>query len=68
MIDLTGLTGTFDLSVEWSPERDNPASESDVSGPTLFQAIKDQLGLKLDPQKGPIDVMVIDHIEPPTDN
>jgi len=68
VIDLTGLTGTFDLSVEWSPERDNPASESDVSGPTLFQAIKDQLGLKLDPQKGPIDVMVIDHIEPPTDN
>jgi uncharacterized protein (TIGR03435 family) len=68
VIDRTGLTGSFDFSVEWSPERDNPASESDGSGPTLFQAIKDQLGLKLDSQKGPIDVIVIDHIEPPTDN
>jgi len=68
VIDRTGLGGKFDFSLEWSPERDNPASDSDASGPTLFQAMKDQLGLKLEPQKGPVDVMVIDHIEHPTEN
>jgi uncharacterized protein (TIGR03435 family) len=48
-----------------------PASanaETDDSGPTLMEALKDQLGLKLESTKGPVDVLVIDHVEEPSEN
>jgi uncharacterized protein (TIGR03435 family) len=71
--DHTGLTGTFDLDLEWTPvlpaPTDAPPSPSaDPNGPSLFTAVREQLGLKLDPQKSRLDVVVVDHAEQPTEN
>jgi uncharacterized protein (TIGR03435 family) len=62
----------FDLKLEW--ELDQPLAPSPDGGPTplspgaIFTAIQEQLGLKLESDKGPIEVMVIDHAEKPTEN
>jgi uncharacterized protein (TIGR03435 family) len=69
VLDRTGLTGTYDFSIEFTP--DIPASADfhpDESGPTFLEALKDQLGLKLDSQTGPVAVFVVDHIEEPSPN
>ena len=81
IIDRTGLTGAYDFSLSWTPDqsmRSSPGgaqpgqpegdSAPDASGPSLFTAVQEQLGLKLDPQKSAVDVIVIDHIDPPTEN
>ena len=76
VIDGTGLTGKFDFSIEWTPEQASP-NASDTSGdtsieaaslPSLFTAIQEQLGLKLEPSKGPIRTLIIDSIEKPKEN
>ncbi len=64
VIDRTGLTGRYDLKVEWAPDIDSPP---DVGGPSIFSAIQ-ELGLKLDAIKGPVEVLVIDHVEKPSEN
>ena len=69
IVDRTGLSGTFDLSVEWSLARDSaqpPAPQVEDVGPTFLEALREQLGLKLKSTKGAVDVIVIDHIERPT--
>lgn len=74
VLDRTGLAGTFDFILEWTPERREAASpgvdsQPDLpSGPTFQQALREQLGLKLESQKGPIDIIVIDHVEHPSEN
>jgi uncharacterized protein (TIGR03435 family) len=70
VIDQTGLTGMFDFTFEWTPQHNNPEvnSQSDDSGPTFQESLKQQLGLELKPQTGPVDVFVIDHIEMPSAN
>lgn len=70
VVDKTGLKGLFTYHLKWAPDsqRDAVASTGDVAGPSLFTAIQEQLGLKLEPQKLPTDVVVIDHIEKPTEN
>jgi uncharacterized protein (TIGR03435 family) len=70
VLDQTGLSGTFDFTFEWTPEHRGPAvdSQGDESGPTLLEALKDQLGMKLESTTGPVDVPVIDHIEMPSEN
>ena len=73
VIDKTGLSGTFDITVDYTPFVSQPGAdvgESDSSSPSsIFTALKEQLGLKLVPQTGPVDVLVIDHIdEKPADN
>jgi bla regulator protein BlaR1 len=71
VLDHTGLDGTFDMSIEWAPRLNGPAPPGftpDVDGPTFTEALQDQLGLKLVPQTGPVDVLVIDHVEQPSDN
>ena len=71
VLDKTGLTGTFDFTIEWTPELNGllpPDVEPDPSGPTFLEALKEQLGLKLDSQKGPVDVIVVDHVEHPSEN
>jgi uncharacterized protein (TIGR03435 family) len=77
VIDKTGLTGNFDLSMEWSPDEtqamqgppDVPKPpQSDNAGPSIFSAIQEQLGLKLESAKGPVDVLIIDHVERPSAN
>jgi uncharacterized protein (TIGR03435 family) len=67
--DKTGLTGKFDVVLEFAPDQTTPelsAASSDV--PTLVTAVEEQLGLKLVASKGPRDFLVIDHIEKPTGN
>jgi uncharacterized protein (TIGR03435 family) len=64
MIDATGLSGTFDISIEFSPGQltDQPEYLS------FEEALKEQLGVKLQPQKASQKVMVLDHVERPTEN
>jgi uncharacterized protein (TIGR03435 family) len=77
VVDQTGLTGDFDFTLKYTmdippnlpPEALVKNGEPiDTSGPTIFQAIRQQLGLRLDPRKGPAPIMVIDRIEKPTEN
>ena len=72
VIDQTGLSGTFDIVVEFVPDTNGPGgggdSQPDPSGPTFLQALKEQLGLRLESQKGPTQVLVIDHVDHPTEN
>jgi uncharacterized protein (TIGR03435 family) len=71
VLDRTGLTGTFDFSLEWSlaPDSAQPfGSQSEDTGPTFLEALQQQLGLRLKSTKGPVDVVVIDHVEHPTEN
>ena len=63
VVDLTGLTGKFDLELRWSAD---PAQPSDL--PPLVTAIQEQLGLKLEPRTEALPALVIDHIEPPSPN
>ena len=65
VVDKTGLTESYDITLQWSPE---DIASSDASLPSLFTALQEQLGLKLEYNKNPIDVIVIDHIERPSAN
>jgi uncharacterized protein (TIGR03435 family) len=62
IFDKTGLTALYDIDLTWSPD-----NEPD-SGPSIFTALQEQLGLKLEPAKAPVDVVVIDHLERPSEN
>jgi uncharacterized protein (TIGR03435 family) len=66
VVDKTGLTGKYDITLQWTPDQ-GPASE-DASGSSIFTAVQEQLGLKLNSTKGPVETLVIDHVEPPTAN
>lgn len=75
--DATALAGKFDFSMEWTPDpvsevnlrKDVPAPPpSDQAGPTIFTAMQEQLGLKLETKKLPVSAIVIDHAEKPSAN
>jgi uncharacterized protein (TIGR03435 family) len=69
--DRTGLKGTFDLSLEWSVVSDTvqaPIALQDDIPPRFLEALKTQLGLTLNSTKGPVDVLIVDHVERPTEN
>jgi bla regulator protein BlaR1 len=71
VFDHTGLGGTYDISFEFSPRPNGPLPPGfapDDAGPTFFEALQDQLGLRLVPQAGPVDVLVVDRIEQPSEN
>ena len=69
VIDKTGLAGKFDLSLKWRPDNRPPSDNgSDDELPSLFTAVQEQLGLKLESSKGPVNTLVIDHVEMPTEN
>ena len=72
ILDKTGLTGSFDLAVESGLDGSIKLNGVDVtpaeSAPTFLEALKEQLGLKLNSTKGPVDTIVIDHIEEPSAN
>ena len=57
LVDQTGLSGTFDFTIEFAPDIEN------ALGPTFQQALKDQLGIKLESQKNHVDTLVVDHVE-----
>ena len=61
VINKTGLTGSYDLELEFTPDQ-----SPDTTGPSLFTAMQEQLGLKLDSQRAPVEVLVIDRLEKPT--
>lgn len=75
--DQTKLTGSFNFELRWTPDEyissDGQAkllngSPVDTSSPSFFSAIQQQLGLKLEPKRGPVEVLVIDHAENPSEN
>ena len=72
VIDRTGLSGAFDINLHFTPDRipdlGPGAPIIDPNGPSIFTALQEQLGLKLDPQRGPIDILVIDRAEIPVEN
>jgi uncharacterized protein (TIGR03435 family) len=68
VIDKTGLTGLFDIHLEFAPATGAAAPSDDSSGPSIFTAVEEQLGLKLSPDKGPVEVLVINHVERPSEN
>lgn len=61
VVDRTGLTGRFDFTLNWAPE-----GTTDTNAPSIFTALQEQLGLKLEPARGPVDVLVVDSVERPT--
>jgi uncharacterized protein (TIGR03435 family) len=68
VIDVTGLTGTFDIHLKWAIDDLTGAPPGEPTGPSILTAIQEQLGLKLRSAKGPVEVLVIDHIEKPSAN
>jgi bla regulator protein BlaR1 len=80
VVDNTGLKGNYNWTLKWTPDQsapmfkgpegregtDNTASAD--SGPSIFTAIQQQLGLKLESKKGPVEILVIDHVEKPSEN
>jgi uncharacterized protein (TIGR03435 family) len=73
VLDKTGLTGRYDFIFEFTPQFNGPVPPGldftpDPTGPTFQQALKEQLGFKLVPQTGPVDIVVVDHVEEPSAN
>lgn len=73
IVDKTGLEGKYDLTLAWSPDNRSAAmndtsNESAPPGPSIFTALQEQLGLKLEATKAPVETLVIDHIEQPSEN
>jgi uncharacterized protein (TIGR03435 family) len=82
VIDKTGLTSKYDFTLKWTGERQAPmfkgaegsqpgtggTSAPESSGPSIFTAVQEQLGLKLESEKGPVDIFIIDHVEKPSEN
>ncbi len=82
VIDKTGLTGRYDIELKWTPDEaamrgpgegpERPPTENtapaDTSGPSLFTAVQEQLGLKLESSKGPVGILVVDHVEKASEN
>jgi uncharacterized protein (TIGR03435 family) len=75
VVDKTGLTDTFEFDLSWTPDQllqpnvaPNGDQQAGTPGPSLFTAMEEQLGLKLESQKGPGEVLVIDKVEKPAEN
>jgi uncharacterized protein (TIGR03435 family) len=68
VIDKTGLTGLFDFTLTYASDTDAASADDSANGPSVFTALEEQLGLKLESAKGPVPVFIIDHIEKPTEN
>jgi uncharacterized protein (TIGR03435 family) len=68
VVDKTGLDGRFDLTLKFVSDDAVSAGTDAPSGPSVFTALQEQLGLKLEPEKGPVEILVIDHIELPSEN
>jgi uncharacterized protein (TIGR03435 family) len=66
VIDHTGLTGKYDFTLSFTPDARPPSAPAD--GPTLFAALQEEFGLKLEAQKGPVEILVIERAEKPSEN
>ena len=72
VLDRTGLEGRYAITLEWTPDRAPLPLAGDAPPPSdkppLVTALQEQLGLKLESERGPVDVIVVDHVERPTEN
>jgi len=74
IIDRTSLTSNYDFTLRWNPDNGVTTSSNDRAGaqldslPSIFTALQEQLGLKLESTKAPAEVLVVDHLEHPTQN
>jgi uncharacterized protein (TIGR03435 family) len=81
VVDKTGLKGLYDVKLQWTPDMDPgigpiatttttgiDSPTSDFSGPSIFTALQEQLGLKLESTKAPLEVLIIDSVDKPTEN
>jgi uncharacterized protein (TIGR03435 family) len=71
VVDKTGMVGRYHLKLQWTPDDAAPSGGNGAptdAGPSLFTALEEQIGLKLQPAKGSVQVLVIDHAEMPTAN
>jgi uncharacterized protein (TIGR03435 family) len=76
VVDYTGLSAHYDFKLEWTSDESRPALASidsaiaspDSSGPSIFTALQEQLGLKLEAEKGPVEIIVIDRADRPSEN
>ena len=78
MIDRTGLTGRYDIHLEYSMINAGPVTlnggegvmplQADSDGASIFSAVQSQLGLRLSPDSAPIDVIIVDSVERPSEN
>jgi uncharacterized protein (TIGR03435 family) len=68
VIDKTDLKGNFDLTLQWTPEQNVPLGPGATASPEIFAAIQDQLGLRLESTRAPVETLVIDHAERPSEN
>jgi uncharacterized protein (TIGR03435 family) len=71
--DRTNLPGTYEFQIDWAPEVplpsvDAPAPPADANATSIFTAVREQLGLRLDSEKQQVDVLVVDRAERPTEN
>jgi bla regulator protein blaR1 len=65
VVDKTGLTGMYDYKLEWG---DDTATSADGGAMSIFTALQEQLGLKMEPTKTPVQVLILDHAEKPSEN
>jgi uncharacterized protein (TIGR03435 family) len=70
VVDETGIQGAFDFSLTWAPEKSTPNpvaidTATDSGGPSIFTAVQDQLGLKLESHKVPVEFLIVDRAERP---
>jgi uncharacterized protein (TIGR03435 family) len=71
VVDNTGLKGKYDVTLQWTPDDMSSGHEDAAAadtGPTIYTALQEQLGLRLDSTKGPVDTVVVDHVEMPSEN
>jgi len=71
MQDWTGLTGRYTMELDYrflAPRPNDPAASPDISGPSLFTALREQWGLKLEKARGPLKVIVVDDARQPASN
>jgi uncharacterized protein (TIGR03435 family) len=69
VVDQTGLTGTYDLKLVYTPERTmRQAAEGHPEDLSIFTAVQEQLGLKLEPRRADVEILVVDHVEKPSEN
>jgi len=70
VVDKTGLAGLYDIQLKWTPDQSlvPPGTEIDTTGPSLFTALREQLGLRLVPETGQVDTFVVESVERPSEN
>jgi uncharacterized protein (TIGR03435 family) len=68
IVDRTDVKGYFNMRLQFTPDPGAPAATADAAGPSIFTAIQEQLGLRLEPSKNPMEVLVIDNVQKPTEN